>query len=436
MALTVQLGSEAQQTMSLKECMQYAIDNSLKVKELSEENRKSQIERRDAILNAFTPNVNLTVVVDYGEGRLINPSTNTYINDATVIGDNYSLNGSLVLFNGFEAVNNMKIAKVAVEMGRSTKQWETDKICLSTMEAYYNTVYYTRLYNILNEQVATANRSFEKAKREYELGKSDRSKMLEAEGFLAEMEYRLADCEAQRNNALLTLKDLMFYPIEGDLQVDTAFVAAYAATDNNAAEIASYARENSDEVEVLNGQRNKAQLVLKTNRWQLLPKVELNAGLQTAHSVFVDYPDALPSYYDQMSENLQKYISLSINIPIFGKLGKYSKISRSKSDFQIADYQLKAKQKTVENEVYRAVDEAQSAERSMCQAKKSAELQGELFEINRKKYDHGTISYIEYSTAYNKYLESEAQYMSKLFTLNIKNSVLMYYQGISYINQL
>ncbi len=43
------------QTMTLKDCMQYAITNSIDVRTRQSETGDARIDRRDAILQAFTP---------------------------------------------------------------------------------------------------------------------------------------------------------------------------------------------------------------------------------------------------------------------------------------------------------------------------------------------------------------------------------------------
>ena len=50
-------GLYAQHTMTLKECMQYAIENSAKMKVQQMDVDDARVARRDAILRVFTPEV-------------------------------------------------------------------------------------------------------------------------------------------------------------------------------------------------------------------------------------------------------------------------------------------------------------------------------------------------------------------------------------------
>ena len=64
--------------MGLKDCMRYAVEHSTKVTIQDAYNRDAQIDRRDAILATFTPQVSGNTYAYYNFGRSIDPETNTY----------------------------------------------------------------------------------------------------------------------------------------------------------------------------------------------------------------------------------------------------------------------------------------------------------------------------------------------------------------------
>ena len=104
----------------------------------------AQIDRRDAALALFTPQISAQTYAYYNFGRSIDPQTNTYFN-TTSFHNNYGVSAGYDLFDGFKAVNNYKISKTGMLIADSQeKQVEAD-ICLAVMEAYYNVVYYKRL---------------------------------------------------------------------------------------------------------------------------------------------------------------------------------------------------------------------------------------------------------------------------------------------------
>jgi len=206
-------------TMDLKACMRYAVEHSTKMRIAHADNRDAQIDRRDAILAAFTPTIDGSTYAYSNFGRSIDPETNTYIR-TTSFHNGYNLSAGINLFNGFQAVNNLKITKTAQLMGLTKEQQTEDQICLATMEAYCNVLYYTEMQEALQAQVATAEKSVQLATRQEQLGQKSHADVVQMQSDLAERQYQLTTCWNNLNNAMITLKDVMFWPIEKPLKID------------------------------------------------------------------------------------------------------------------------------------------------------------------------------------------------------------------------
>ena len=161
--------ADGPRVMTLRDCMEYAISNSTKIRIQQAAIGDAQIDRRDAALTLFTPQISAQTYAYYNFGRSIDPQTNTYFN-TTSFHNNYGVSAGYDLFDGFKAVNNWKISKTGMLIADSQeKQVEAD-ICLAVMEAYYNVMYYKRLCDVYEEQVAVAEQALAKAKRQEELG--------------------------------------------------------------------------------------------------------------------------------------------------------------------------------------------------------------------------------------------------------------------------
>lgn len=130
--------------MTLKQCMQYAVDHSYKVITSGTEISDARVDRLEALLRAFTPSLEANSYGYYNFGRSVDPETNTYVS-ITSFNNGYSVSGGITIFNGFSAVNNIRIANTSVQMGIDKERQTIDQICLATMEAFYNVVYYKRI---------------------------------------------------------------------------------------------------------------------------------------------------------------------------------------------------------------------------------------------------------------------------------------------------
>ena len=424
-------------TMNLKECMRYAVEHSTKMRVQQADNRDAQIDRRDAILSAFTPQVSGNTYAYYNFGRSIDPETNTY-SVITSFHNGYSLSAGIYLFNGFQAVNNLKITKTARQMGLTKEQQVEDQICLATMEAYCNVLYYTELEKALQGQVATAEKAVQLATRQEELGQKSHADVVQMQGDLAERQYQLTTCHNNLNNAVITLKDVMFWPIEEPLKIDGSIAqqSLWVTAPVDAQTMVVQAQQTMPSVLLAEGTMNNARLALKTAKWQLLPSLALYGGWSSSYFTYPGRDGYVPTpYFDQIKNNRGEYVQLSLNIPIYDRLSSHSNIAKRKNAYDRAQADYDQALRDVEAEVLRAVADRDGAADALRQADTRAELQQEAYALNTKRFEQGLISSIEYQTASNTYLNALAEQLNARLQYFIKRSVVTYYGGVPYIEQ-
>ena len=424
-------------TMDLKACMNYAVEHSTKMRVQQADNRDAQIDRRDAILAAFTPQVSGNTYAYYNFGRSIDPETNTYT-VVTSFHNGYSLSAGIELFNGFRAVNNLKITKTAQQMGLTKEQQVEDQICLATMEAYCNVLYYTELEKALQGQVVTAEKALQLATRQEELGQKSHADVVQMQSDLAERQYQLTTCRNNLNNAFIALKDVMFWPIGEPMKIDGSIAQQMllVTAPVDAQTMVAQARQTMPSVLLAEGTMKNAQLALKTAKWQLLPSLALYGGWSSSYFTYPGRDGYVPTpYFEQLKNNGGEYVQLSLSIPIFDRLSGHSNIAKRKNAYDRAQADYDQALRDVEAEVHRAVADRDGAADALKQAETRAALQQEAFALNGKRFEQGLISSIEYQAASNNYLNALAEQLNARLQYFIKNSVVNYYKGISYINQ-
>ena len=427
-------------TMDLKACMRYAVEHSTKMRIAHADNRDAQIDRRDAILAAFTPTIEGSTYAYSNFGRSIDPETNTYIR-TTSFHNGYSLSAGINLFNGFQAVNNLKITKTAQMIGLTKEQQTEDQICLATMEAYCNVLYYTEMQEALQAQVTTAEKAVQLATRQEQLGQKSHADVVQMQSDLAERQYQLTTCRNNLNNAIVTLKDVMFWPIEKPLKIDGLAVGQSQCDSptgqaENISQMVEFAKTNMPAVVLAEGTMKNARLALKTARWQLLPRLSLYGGWSSSYFTYPGMEGYVPTpYFEQLKNNGGEYVQLSLSIPIFDRLSKHSNIAKRKNAYDRAQADYEQALQTVEAEVRRAIADRDGSADALHQADTRAELQQEAFTLNTKRFEQGLISSIEYQTASNNYLNALAEQLNARLQYFIKCSVVTYYSGVPYIKQ-
>jgi outer membrane protein TolC len=241
----------------------------------------------------------------------------------------------------------------------------------------------------------------------------------------------------------MTLSDLMFWPVEEDLVIDTDFRSFAGAQDDNTVilrepaateeSIVDFALDHNPGVQIAQWQQLNAQRQLNTAKWQLLPTIGLYAGWSTSYYTYQGSQTA--AFRDQFRNNGGEYVEVSLQIPIWNRLSKHSAISRRRHALDKATAELDQKRRDVESEVRRAVQDRDGSAAAYQQAQHKAEVQAEAYALNLKKLEQGLISPLEFQTANNNFLKAQADEMNSLFKFLIKQAVVKYYNGVEYIDQ-
>lgn len=425
--------ASGQEKMTLKDCMAYAISNSTKVRIQRASIGDARLDRRLALLSAFTPTISGSTAAYYNFGRSIDPQTNTYFN-TTSFHNGYGLSAGFSLFDGFNAVNNLKISKTSLAMGMTQeKQIEAD-ICLAVMEAYYNVVYYNRLCSIFEEQVATAESSLRLAERQEEMGVKGHADVVQMKANLADRRYDLTNTLNEYDNQMTNLADLMFWPVDSVLNIvtDMEEVSLTLPADDGEA-VREFAKENNPGLKVAAWKIDNARRELSTAKWQLLPSVGVYMGWDTR---YYSYKGSVTDpFRQQLKNNGGEYVQVSVSIPIFNRLNGHVNVAKKKNALAVASAEYDQKCREVDSEVRRAIRDSEGAYAAYEQAKYKEEVQDEAYRLNLRKFEQGLISPIEYKTAGDDFLKAKADKLNNLYKYLIKRSVVKYYGGEEYINQ-
>lgn len=430
--VTFQSTLDTAHKLTLHECMEIAVRNSSKMKLQASEIDDARLMRRQAILETFTPQFSGGTSGNFNFGRTVDPETNTY-KSITSFNNGYYVGGSLTLFNGFSAVNNLKITKTALKMGLQREEQLREEICLATMEAFYNVVFSEELVEVLTSFVETAKQNLHLANRQKELGQKGYADVVQFEAELADREYELVNAQNQRADALLTLKDMMLWDVDEPLEVDTSLHAPSLQTRISYGEMAEKARLTMPSVLMAEGKFVNAMRDLKTAKWSLLPTLTMSGGWST--SFYTLDGVKTESFKTQFKSNRGEYVQFNLSIPIFASLIKRAKVSKARHALNRAEIEYKQTLHDVDQEVARAIQEHEGARVALTQAERRISVQEEAYRLNKSKLERGLISPLEFQTASNLYLKSRAERMDAELKYRLKQSVVRYYQGESYLEQ-
>lgn len=280
----VTMTAEAAEPWSVERCMEYAAEHSHTVRLQQYDLDASRTERTRAI-GAFLPDVYGSVGAQMNFGRAIDPETNTYT-DVNTFYNGYGLQASLVVFDGLQRYNELRMARANVAMGRSALQAEKDAVRLRVYKACMDLLYCEGAVEHTQRKRDESRALLHQVEVMAEVGQKSEADVAQMRATLAADDYELTHMQSQTTKALLALKQQMNFPIADTLIVEKPSVDAPLQSSDNAYNIYNVALATNPRIAQAESSVAAARYALRAARGAFLPTLSLWRRL---HLVFPQY---------------------------------------------------------------------------------------------------------------------------------------------------
>ena len=425
-AIAAVLQLSASEPWSVERCMQYAADHSHTVRQQQFALEDSRAAKTQAI-GAFLPSVYGSVDGQMNFGRAIDPSTNTYT-DVSTLYNGYGLQASLVVFDGLQRYNNLRLAKANVAMGRSGVRAEKDDVALKVYKAYMDLVYCEGAVSQTAKKRDESRELLRQTSVMAEVGQKSDADVAQMRATLAADEYELVHMQSQTTKAMLVLKQLMGFPVDSALAVIQPSFDDEILTAEDASQISAFAA--TDNPRILKAQQNveAARYSLRAARGVLLPTISLSGGVSTSFFRNMD-KGGHASFSSQFRNNAGEYVGLSLSIPLFDRLASYSTIRRRKTALVHAQENLAYEQSELRRIIVEAASDVANSTKEVEKMQEQVEADSIASRLTTRKYEEGLASSIDVKTAAVTLLQSRVRLLQSQLTMAYNKKLLAYYKG-------
>ena len=427
-AIAAVLQLSASEPWSVERCMQYAADHSHTVRQQQFALEDSRAAKTQAI-GAFLPSVYGSVDGQMNFGRAIDPSTNTYT-DVSTLYNGYGLQASLVVFDGLQRYNNLRLAKANEAMGRSGVRAEKDDVALKVYKAYMDLVYCEGAVSQTAKKRDESRELLRQTEVMAEVGQKSDADVAQMRATLAADEYELAHMQSQTTKARLALKQLMGFPVDSALAVIQPSFDNELLTAEDASQISAFAA--TDNPRIIKAQQNveAARYSLRAARGALLPTISLSGGVSTSFFRNMN-KGGHASFSSQFRNNAGEYVGLSLSIPLFDRLATYSTIRRRKTALAQAQENLAYEQSELRRIIVEAASDVENSTKEVEKMQEQVEADSIASRLTTRKYEEGLASSIDVKTAAVTLLQSRVRLLQSQLTMAYNKRLLAYYKGES-----
>lgn len=418
-----------QQEWSLEECIKYAIDHNIQIKQQTIQTKVQKNSLEQSKLDLL-PTISGQASHDYSFGRALDQTSYEFYNQ-TVQSDYFYLGGRTNIFSGLQNLNTIQKNKYELLAGEQDLQRIRDNVSLSVALAY--------LQILLNKELVTANENqlditlqqIEKTKKLVDAGSVARGNLLQIEAQAAQEELSLITIKNQLDISYLNLTQLLELesPVGFEIVVPDIHVEPNSIITGNIDEIYDLAAQTRPEIKSSELNLTASEYALKIAKGARSPNISLSHTFGTRYSYIKDMP-GLQSFEDQLKNNKNYGLGVSMNIPILNGWQVNKNISNSRLAVENSQYSLEGTRKELYKDIQQAYTDAVAALKKYNASIKAVSSSEESFRYTEQKFDVGMITPVDYNASKTQLLNAQSDMSQAKYEFIFKTKVLDFYKGI------
>ena len=417
--------------MTVWECIDYAVAHSHGLRQRALQLDNSEATRMQAA-GAFLPSLGASAGTQWNFGRAIDPETNTYTSVST-FNNGYGLSTSLPVFDGLSRLHTLRAARADVLMQKNALQADRDQVALDTYQAFTNVVYYQETVRLAEEKLHESELLLRQTEVMEEEGLKSPADVALIRAQVEADKLTLTRQENQRESGMLKLKEVMNWEVNDELRMtndelrmtnDESMITLTKENQPNS----SLAIRHSSLLLQSYYHMESTRHALGAARSNFYPTVYLNAGVNTSYFRNLSATHTT-AYGRQLKNNLGEYVSLSLSIPLFNRLGNIAALRRAKNNVRIAEEQYAAKRMELEVLRQQAHLDVKAYQQECVQGTAKVAADSLAYELTRQQYAQGLASPIDLQTQATTLLQSRASLLQSRLMVGVKEMMVRYYEG-------
>ena len=418
---------------TLQQCIDHALEHNITIKqaELAAEGREITLS---GARWAYSPDISLSSSYTLSNGRVLDPTTYSFVENKTVGSSNTSVGASVVIFGGMRNMHELKHARLNLRASLLDARKARNDVRLNVTAYYLEILCAAENIRNAEQTVETLRLQEEKTGRLVEARKVTAADLLQIQSELAAAENNLFSARNTYDIARLNLCQLLeiedyasFSAVAPEDSVELVVVAPDRVMD---------AASTLPEIESARLGIDIARRSLGIARSSYYPTLSLNASYGSsffdARQKMFANPDGtvrteVYPFFAQYRDNANSYVSVSLSIPIFGRLRTRKNVQQQKLGLRQAEYALRTVEKQVHKEVAQAQIDARTAWERYLSSQKFVASAEEVARQMEMKYNLGAATILDYNVTLNTLVEAQAQLLQAKYEYLFKTEIIRFY---------
>lgn len=432
LATMMSLSMSAQEKWTLKECIDYAMQNSITLKQ-AHLTKQTATETRKQSQAALFPSLSASSNQSFGyrpwqssgmatvsNGTVNSSVTKTYYNGT------YGINASWTLWNGNQNHNQVKANKLSEEQAELKIEQSANSIQEQIAQLYVQILYMNEAIGVNRESLEASKKNEERGQEMVNVGKMSKADLAQLSAQRAMEEYNLVEAESNLANYKLQLKQLL--EITGEQAFD---VAMPTASDQQALASIPSVMNVYEQALTLRPEIKNTELALQASDVQLkiaragyLPTLSMTGGVGTSTT-----SNNSNKWGEQMKTNFDASAGIGISIPIFDQRKARTAVNKAKIQHEQALLDQQDQQKKLYSTIEGFWLDAQTNQEKFRAASATVESEQQSYDLLQEQFNLGLKNIVELLNGKVSLLQAQQSKLQSKYMTILKQQLLKFYQG-------
>jgi outer membrane protein TolC len=450
---------------TLQECVKYAIDNNITIKETELDNKAIAIDKKDAKGN-FLPTFNANASHSWNIGLNQDITTGLLRNQTT----QFTSAGASVgvdIYKGLQNQNTLRKANLSIISAQYQLAKMKEDIALNVANAFLQVLFNIENLKVQQEQLTINQKQLNRSEELVNAGSIPRGDLLDVKATVASNNQNIIAAENALLISKLSLAQLLqlkdFYNF--DVIDDTSVKDDNNILSQNPAAIYEKAKDTRTELKIAKtnleiAEKNVAiakgafqpsligfyNFNTRASYNQVITGFVPNTNDPTSIIGYVDgtnqnvlrpnvtsvLGNALP-ILDQFSDNKGQTFGAQLTIPIFNGFSVKNNVARSKVNLEKSKIAVQQQELDLERNVFTAFTDAKGALKTYESATTALEARQEAFRYASERYAVGMMNSFDFNQAQTLLSNAQSEVIRTKYDYIFKIKILEFYFGIPII---
>jgi outer membrane protein len=418
---------------TLEDCINYAVANNIELQRQRLQTKSAEVDLSRAKME-LVPSLNFVTYADLGFGRSVNPVDNTITFNQN-FSNQYIMNTSLNVFNGFMALNTIAAGKFMVQAGLEYEKMTRNKLIVDILGQYYQILYSKGLENASKMQLELSEKQLFRITKMVETGKEAVSRQYEIQSRVSADRLSYVVAQNTSSQAITTMKQML------QLQPGTEFDILIPDLDKilmedmtfNTDSVYAIASDVLPRLKEINYELNAAKKQYAASKGYAAPRLTAGGSIYTGYYNVISGTDVVQDpFRTQLKNNNSQAINLTLNIPIFNhySAGKNIRLAKIKRDDTALRLELE------KNNLYTEIENAclnyNRGKGEFEASLANLEYNKKSFSAVEKKFESGLVDVTDYTVAKTTLFSAETEALRTKLQLIVRKLAIQLYSTGEY----